>query len=328
MARGDHAPARGADIENPAAGSDTSTVDESRISEITFADLEMFLSFAEREHFGRTASDLGVSVATVQRGVRGLEQKLGVALIEQAGRQVRMLNAGHVLVREAHAVLRARLEAVDTTRAESGQPQRLLRIAHTYSLGLGFVPRVLAELLQQQAGLRFLCRQSSATDVVSALLRGEADVGFTSISPTETDIVVEPLFTESLLLAVPVGDPLAERAEVSLHEVRDRQFVAMEIGASSRTHMINACARAGFVPRITIQGSDLFVVESMVGAGIGVSVVPEGMNDHHHPQVARLRIHDPSSVERTVFLAYQRATALHTSVRALVRIAREHARHP
>jgi LysR family transcriptional activator of glutamate synthase operon len=139
--------------------------------------------------------------------------------------------------------------------------------------------------------------------------------------------VVEPLFTESLLLAVPVGDPLAERADVSLHEVRDRQFVAMELGASSRTHMVNACARAGFVPRIAFEGSDLFIVESMVGAGIGLSVVPERMNDHHHPQVARLRIHDPS-VGRTVFLAYQRATALHTSVRALACIAREHGRRP
>jgi len=299
-------------------------MDESRLSEITFADLELFVSFAEREHFGRTAADLGVSVATVQRGVRALERKLGVPLIEQAGRQVRMLNAGHVLVREAHAVLRARVDAVDTTRAESGQPQRLLRIAHTFSLGLGFVPGVLAELLGQQAGLRFHCRQTSATDVVSSLLRGEADVAFTSISPTETDFVVEPLFTESLLLAVPVDDALAERDEVSLHEARERQFIAMELGSSSRTHMVNACARAGFVPRIAIEGSDLFVVESMVGAGIGVSVVPEGMNDHRHPRVARLRIGDPASIERTIFLAYLRTTALHPSVQALARIARAH----
>jgi LysR family transcriptional activator of glutamate synthase operon len=301
-------------------------MDESAISEITFADLEMFLSFAEREHFGRTAADLGVSVATVQRGVRALERKLGIALVEQAGRQVRMLNAGRVLVREAHAVLRARLDAVDTTRAEAGQPQRLLRIAHTFSLGLGFVPGVLAELLKQQAGLRFHCRQGSANDVVSTLLRGEADVAFTSVSPTEADIVVEPLFTEHLFLAVPADDPLAGRAEVSLREVADRPFISMELGSSSRTHMVNACARAGFVPRIAIEGSDLFVVEAMVGAGIGVSVVPEGMNDHRHPRVARLRIHDPSSAGRTIFLAYQRSIGLQPSVQALARIARARGR--
>jgi len=300
-------------------------MDDGHAGHITFADLEMFLSFAKFEHFGHAAAELEVSTATVQRGVRALERKLGIELIEQVGRRVRLRHTGHVLVREAHQVLRARLDAVDTTRAESGQPHRLLRIAHTYSLGLEFVPSVLAELVALHPELRLHCRQNSATEVVSILLRGEADVAFTSMSPTEADIVVEPLFTESLLLALPSRDPLSERAGVSLREVRDRPFVAMELGSSSRTHMVNACARAGFVPRIAIEGSDLFVVESMVGAGLGVSVVPEGMNDHSHPRVVRLLIEDPPST-RTIFLAFPRTSAVQRSVRALARIARARAR--
>lgn len=296
------------------------------IKDITFADLEMLLAFSRTEHFGHTADELGVSVATVQRSIRALERKLGVALIEQSGRRVRMLRAGNVLAREAHAVLRARLEAVNTTLADAGFPQRLLRIAHTFSLGLGFVPQVLAELLVVHKGLRFRCWQGSATDVIAALLRGEADVAFTSVAPNEQDFVVEPLFTETLLLAVPVDDPLAERDSVALATVRDRTFVAMELGSSSRTHMVNACARAGFVPHITLEGNDLFVVESMVGAGIGVSVVPEGMTDHQHPRVVRLPIVDPEPSGRTTFLAYPRAGAQYESVHELALIARTHGR--
>ncbi|WP_028936296.1 LysR substrate-binding domain-containing protein [Pseudonocardia spinosispora] len=300
-------------------------MDESRVGDISFADLEMFLSFARFEHFGRAAAELEVSVATVQRGVRGLERKLGVELVEQAGRRVRLRHAGHVLAREAHQVLRARLDAVDTTRAESGRPHRLLRIAHTYSLGNHFVPSVLAELVHRQPELRFRCQQSSATDAVSVLLRGEADVAFTSLSPGDSNVVLEPLFTESLLLTVPAGDPIGTREAVSLRELRARRFVAMELGSSSRTHLVNACARAGFVPRITVDCSDLFVVESMVGAGLGVSVVPQGMADHPNPRVTRLPIDDPAS-SRTVFLAYSPTGAAHPTVRELAAIAREHGR--
>jgi DNA-binding transcriptional LysR family regulator len=300
-------------------------MDDVRANEVTFGDLEMFLAFARTEHFGQTAAELDVSVATVQRGIRALERKLGVALIEQAGRRVRLRHSGRVLAREAHAVLRARSDAVHTTVAESGVPQRLLRIAHTYSLGLGFVPGVLAELLGDRPELRFRCQQGAATDVVAALLRGDADVAFTSVSPTEPGMVVTPLFTESLLLAVPADDPLAGRSEVALAEVQDRAFIAMEPGSSSRTHMINACARAGFVPRISVEGSDLFVVESMVGAGIGVSVVPEGMSGHHHPRVTRLTISEPPAVLRTIFLAHHAAGAAHDSVLALATIARRRA---
>ena len=64
----------------------------------------------------------------------------------------------------------------------------------------------------------------------------------------------------------------------------------------------------------------------MVGAGIGVSVVPEGMSDHHHPRVARLPIEEPDATGRTIFLAYQRTSAVHDSVRALARIARNRGR--
>jgi LysR family transcriptional activator of glutamate synthase operon len=301
-------------------------MDDARASEVTFGDLEMFLVFARSEHFGQTAAELDVSVATVQRGIRALERKLGVALIEQAGRRVRLRHPGHVLAREAHTVLRARSDAVHTTVAESGRPQRLLRIAHTYSLGLDFVPNVLAELLALRPELRFRCWQGAATDVVSRLLRGDADVAFTSLSPTEPDMVVRPLFTESLLLAVPADDPMADHGPVSLADVRDRAFIAMEPGSSSRTHMVNACARAGFVPRITVEASDLFVVESMVGAGIGVSLVPEGMSGHHHPRVTRLPIAEPASVIRTIFIAYQAAGATADSVLALAAIARSRAK--
>jgi LysR family transcriptional regulator, transcription activator of glutamate synthase operon len=296
-------------------------VDDTPASEVTFADLETFLVFARTEHFGRTAAELGVSVATVQRGIRSLERKLGVALVEQAGRRVRLRHPGHILAREAHAVLRARSDAVNTTIAESGQPRRLLRVAHTYSLGLEFVPGALAELLRERPELRFRCQQGPATDVVAALLRGDADIAFTSLSPAEPNVVVRPLFTESLLLAVPAGDPLAGADPVALADVRDRPFIAMDPGSSSRTHMINACARAGFVPRIAADASDLFAVESMVGAGIGVAVVPEGMSGHHHPRVARLPIADPPSVTRTIFLAHYATGAAHDSVLALAAIA-------
>ncbi|KAA9151054.1 LysR family transcriptional regulator [Amycolatopsis acidicola] len=299
---------------------------DDRANQVTFDDLEVFLVFAKTEHFGQAAAELGVSVPTVQRSVRALERKLGVGLIEQAGRRVRLRHSGQVLAREAHGVLRARADAVDTTLAEAGAPQRVLRVAHTYSLGLGFVPAVLAELLQGLPGLRFRCWQGSATSVVSTLLRGDADVAFTSVAPTEPDMVVDPLFTESLLLAVPADDPLAGRDAVELAGVRDRPFVAMEPGSSSRTHLVNACARAGFVPRIAVEGNDLFLVESMVGAGLGVSVVPAGMNDHRHPRVARLPIAEPGSASRTVFLAYPGGGAVHPSVLELARIARRRGR--
>jgi LysR family transcriptional activator of glutamate synthase operon len=72
------------------------------VDDLSFHDLEIFLAFARHEHFAHAGEDLGISTATVQRSVRGLERKLGVDLLEQAGRRVRLRHAGHVLVQEGH----------------------------------------------------------------------------------------------------------------------------------------------------------------------------------------------------------------------------------
>lgn len=294
--------------------------------EVTFADLETFLAFARSEHFGQAAQELGVSVPTVQRGVRSLERKLGVVLIENAGRRVRLRHAGHVLAREAHALLRARSDAMRLVRADAGEPLHLLRVAHTHSLGVRFVPDVLAELLARRPGLRLETRQEPATDVVSRVLRGDTDVAFTSISPAEPSIWIEPLFTEALLLSVPVTDPLSEQEDINLSDVADRSFISMSPGSSTWTHTVNACARAGFAPRVTAEGSDLFGIEAMVAAGLGVALVPERMSDYHRQKVRRLRITEPQAVQRTIFMACPSTTAASGVGAELMRIARQKAR--
>lgn len=298
-------------------------MDEVRHDQVTFSDLEMFVAFAQSEHFGRTASDLGVSVPTVQRGMRALERKVGVALIENNGRRVRLRHAGHVLAREAQNLLRARTEAMRIVCADAGQPRRLLRVAHTFSLGVRFVPDVLARLLAEYPGLRLETRQESATAVVASVLRGDTDVAFTSISPAEPGIHIEPLFTEALLLAVPVTDSLASRDGADLRDATNRPFIAMSPGSSSWHHLINACARAGFAPQLVAEASDLFSVESMVAAGLGVALVPERMSDYEHPGIRRLRILQPEAVERTIFLACRTTVAASGEAKGLMRIARE-----
>ncbi len=210
-----------------------------------------------------------------------------------------------------------------STLADAGHPQRQLRIAHTFSLGLGFVPRCARRTARYStpacgSAVGRARRPTSSPRCCGARptsrsRRCRRPSGTSSSSP-----VVHRIASAGGAGRRPAG---REVESVSLAQVRDRPFVAMELGSSSRTHMVNACARAGFVPRIAVEGNDLFVVESMVGAGIGVSVVPEGMTDHQHPRVVRLRIVDPEPTDRTVFLAYPRS-ANYESVHTLAKVAR------
>jgi LysR family transcriptional regulator, transcription activator of glutamate synthase operon len=292
---------------------------------VTFHDLEILLAFSSTEHLGQAARHLGLSVASIQRAIRGLEDKVGVALVERDGRRLRLRHAGWVLAREAARMLRARCDAVDEVLAAAGAERVPLRIGHTFSLGIEVVPRIVATFLERSAGARVMLRQDAATTIIESLLSGEIDAAFSSISPVEPDVRVVPLFTEPMLLAVPAGDPLAGADAVELARVGERRFVAMSEGSSSRGYMMRACARAGFTPRVVLDTDDLFSVAGAVAAGIGLAVLPGRMRDYRHPGVVLIPLVEPVPTRRTVCLAYRRHSGRELQLSVLREVAQRHA---
>jgi LysR family transcriptional regulator, transcription activator of glutamate synthase operon len=285
---------------------------------IGFAELEIFLEFARTQHLGRTAEALGRSVSSIQRAVRALEIRLGVPLVERDGRRVRLLHAGRVLADEAARVVRARSDAVGAVRAASGS-RTPVRLGHMFSLGPTLVPRIAAAVLAGDPAARITLRHGQTNALVTAVLAGELDAVLVSPLPLAADLVSTPVFSEGVLLAVAAGDPLAARESVALAEVRDRPFVALSEGSGSRYDMMQACARAGFAPAIAIEAGDMYTLEGIVGAGLGVAVVPESMRGHPQPSVARIPLREAVPTRRQIGLVYVRGSETRPAVSALLR---------
>lgn len=289
---------------------------------VGFNELRIFLEFSRTEHLGRAAEALELSVPSIQRSVRALEARLGVPLVEREGRRIRLLHAGRVLAEEASRVLRARTEAIETVQRAAGRHRTRLRVGHTNSLGLDVVPRLVADLLHSEPSVRVSLSNGHNTTLIGRLLAHELDAVLISFTPSEPDIELVPVFDEGLRFIVAAGDPLAAHAAIDLLTVRDRPFVVLFDASGTRHYMMQACARAGFAPRIAIEVADIFTVEGIVGAGVAVSVVPERMGDHIHPRIVRIPLIEGVPTRRTVHLAYLRHDREHRPLRALIDAAR------
>ncbi|WP_432853764.1 hypothetical protein ACQPXB_18680 [Amycolatopsis sp. CA-161197] len=151
------------------------------------------------------------------------------------------------------AVLRRRAEAIVTTHAASGGPRQVLWIAHTFSLGLGFVPEVLVGLLECHPDLRFRCYQSCAMDAVTRL-RGDADArlrrtrrgGAAAVHRTPGVRGADRGSADQALSGAPAGN---------------EGSVVRCVGREQPREPV-----PGFLPRVSVEGSHPFVVESMAGA--------------------------------------------------------------
>lgn len=289
-------------------------------------EFEIFLAFAQTEHMGQAAEALGTSAPSIQRTVRALEVGLGIPLVERDGRRLRLLPAGQVLAEHAARIMRSRTDAIEATLAASGQKRVALRLGHIFSLGLSVVPRYIAKMLRKEPGIRVHLHQGTTNGLITSLLAGEIDAAFVSPPPDDPELRVVPLFTEPLLLALLSDDPLANGEAVDLGAFRDRGFVTLFEGSMNRICITRLCARAGFLPKIVLEVSDLCTLEGAVALGIGVSIVPRSASGHVHPNVAHVPITGMVSTTRTVVLAYRRNAPHNGALVSLLSVAEPHYR--
>jgi DNA-binding transcriptional LysR family regulator len=186
--------------------------------------IRKFVVVAAELHFGRAARRLGIAQPPLSRAIQRLERRLGLTLLERAGRAVTLTEAGAVLLREGRAALDAVDAADRRTRraalAAAGQPGLVLVTK------AGASSELLAKLLDAYAAEPgavtvdvLLCGPGEQ----ERLLRdGRADVAllhrpFDSTAGFDT----EELCREGQVLVLPAGHPLAGRADLKKADVTD-----------------------------------------------------------------------------------------------------------
>jgi DNA-binding transcriptional LysR family regulator len=108
-----------------------------------FEGLAMFAKVAEEGSFAAAARAMGVSVATVSRGVARLEERLGARLFNRTSRQLALTEFGGTIAEKAGDIYRRAEEAESAAREMSVKPRGLVRLAVPMSFGLRWVAPLL-----------------------------------------------------------------------------------------------------------------------------------------------------------------------------------------
>ncbi|QGZ66690.1 LysR family transcriptional regulator [Paraburkholderia acidisoli] len=128
-----------------------------------FEGLAMFAKVAEEGSFAAAARALGVSVATVSRGVARLEERLGARLLNRTSRQLALTEFGAGIAEKASEIFRQAEETENAARELSVQPRGLVRLAVPMSFGLRWVAPLLPEFLQRYPEVQIDLHLADAT---------------------------------------------------------------------------------------------------------------------------------------------------------------------
>ncbi|MFE0644427.1 LysR family transcriptional regulator [Streptomyces sp. NPDC058877] len=263
--------------------------------------LRVLRAVAATGSFSAAARELGCTQPAVSQQMKALEASAGTPLLIRTGREMRLTQAGEVLVRHASGILAGLTAAEEEVAAIAGLRAGRVRLVSFPSGSSTLVPTALAALRAAHPGTRVSLVEAEPPRSIEMLREGDCDIAlafrYGAGRAEWDDLVVRPLLTDRLVGLVPEGHRLAGSGAVRIEELADESWIA---GCPRcRRQLVDVCEESGFTPRIDFATDDYPAVVGLVGAGLGVAVLPELAIESVRPKGARTVVVEPA-VEREI----------------------------
>lgn len=247
--------------------------------ELPLSQLHAFAVVAEELHFGRAAARLGVAQPPLSQQIRRLEETVGHPLLSRAGGRVALTAAGRELLPVARRVLGGLAEGLAAARAVGEGRAGRLRIGFAASLALTVLPGLLRSFGAECPDVVLDIREMTTAPQLEALLDGSIDVGLLREPPDSRELRFQTVAEERLVAVLPSSHPLVDRDPVPLAGLAGEPFVMLprEAGPGLYDRLVGVCEAAGFTPVLGQRAVEWQTVCALVGAGLGVSLAPAGV---------------------------------------------------
>ena len=287
------------------------------MANFTLKQLRYFEALARHGHFGHAADSCAISQPALSMQIKELEEQLGTVLFERSSRQVRLSIFGEEFAQRTRKILRAVDELDDLARVSRDQFIGRLRIGVIPTIAPYLLPTLIGKLANSHAGLDIHIRETLTQKLIQELAEGRIDTAIVALPVSETSLTEIALFDENFVLVRPSGD--AAKPAPDAEALRDMRLLLLEEGHCFRDQALTFCNVQSAMPRDGLDGSSLSTLVQMVGAGIGVTLIPEmavQVETGSAPvSVARFRGAQPS---RTVGMIWRKTSPM---ARQLVQIA-------
>lgn len=288
--------------------------------------LRQFVVLATELNYRKAALRLHMTQPPLSLAIKRLEASLEVQLFERDRQGVRLTMAGAVFLGEAQRLLDGAQAATQLTRDAAQGRIGSLRVCSVPSAALALLPPLLHAFAAQFPSVRLRLSSGSSVSILAELQRGELDAAFL-VPPASRVPGIEwvAMPRQALLLAVPLGHPVAARSTVTLAELGDETLVALGHADSPgfAGEIMALCQREGFHPKALQESSHALITLPLIAAGLGVAIVPQALCRIAMDHVAYVRLTDAAGQALTYAMALAVQTqGLNPAVRWFVDTAR------
>jgi LysR family hydrogen peroxide-inducible transcriptional activator len=289
---------------------------------LTLRQLRYFEALTHHRHFGRAADACAISQPALSVQIKELEEMLGLQLFERSARQVRLTGFGEDFSVRVRDILRSVDELGDMARASRQGFMGRLRIGVIPPIAPYLLPRIIGNLSARFPALEIHVRETLTSTLLQELTEGRLDTAILALPISEPAFFEVPLFSEEFVLVRPDTDK--DKPVPSAEKLREMRLLLLEEGHCFRDQALSFCHIQSNLPREGLDGSSLSTLVQMVGAGIGVTLIPEMAVDveTRSAPVSVAGFADPKP-SRTVGMIWRKTNPLADQLQQIAEVVRE-----
>jgi DNA-binding transcriptional LysR family regulator len=288
-------------------------------------DLRLFVRTADEGNLTRAAAAQHLSLAAASARVKALEAQAGLPLLYRQARGMRLTPPGEAFLHHARGLLRQVNQlSTDLQEYHAGLRGHVRVHANTTAV-TDFLPEILPAFMIANPRVNIDLQEKPNADIARGVLDGHADLGIVSSAVDTLGLQAIHFSTDRLVLVTPRAHPFARRQTIAFADTLDEDQLGMHHGSTIHTFLTGVTDRLGRTLKLRIQLSSFDAMCRMIGAGVGIGVVPESAARRHRDslQLALIELIDPWSVRERYVLVRDRER-LPAYARALIDTLCEH----
>lgn len=276
---------------------------------ITLRQLKFLVAVADQLNFSRAAELCHVTQPTLSAGIKELEDRLGVSLVERTRRSVALTPLGEEMTARARKLLMGAEDLEALARAHRDPFEGDLHLGAIPTIGPYLIPQALPKIRAACPKLRIFLREEMTESLIDGLRNGRLDLIVIAL-PFETGALeVEPLFSDGYQLASPPDWPvLPAPGADALSEMG--HLMLLEKGHCLHRHALEAYPGHIQVNEDDFTATSLGTLIAMVSEGLGTTLVPNLAIDAGVAADGQVRLTDmPDARPREIVLAWRPGSA-------------------
>jgi len=239
----------------------------------TIQQMKLFEAVARLRSVTRAAEEVSLTQPSVSMQVKALEEKIGMPLIDQIGKNLFLTRAGEEVANTSREIL-DRLDVMKTNLASVNN-----EIAGSLNLAVVtttkyFLPQRIGEFKRRYPGVEPRVNMGNREQIMQRLANNLDDVYIMGTPPDQKVLAYAPISTNEIVFVAYPYHPLAALPSMTLDQLLSADIISRERGSGTRQAIERRFAENGLQLNPLMEFEDSEAIKLAAISGLGIAYLP------------------------------------------------------